>query len=82
LSATESSAQNELTDSWGVKTGIKRHNTKGSAGVVFAHRAALVTCDKCHGRRLNFDGPHAPHLEHRAGRWMEVDCVGDEVHAS
>lgn len=79
MSATTSSAQNELTDSWGVKKGAARQNSKGAAGVVFAHRAPLVTCHKCGGRRLKLEGPHAPRLEHRGGQWVELDCVGELV---
>lgn len=79
MSATTSSAQNELTDSWGVAKGIARVNTKGHAGTVHAHRARVGRCVKCGGIRLQLDGPHAPRLEVRNGEWLEVDCSGDEV---
>lgn len=34
-----------------------------------------MLCPKCGTHRLDFGGPHAPHLVERDGAWFLVDCA-------
>lgn len=47
-------------------------------GVIYTQRRGVFPCAKCGGLTLA-DAPHAPRWVQRSERFLQVDCVGDEV---
>jgi hypothetical protein len=47
----------------------------GQPGTVYVEAARVAVCPKCKGKRLDLQGPHAPHWD----RGRRVDCSGDEA---
>lgn len=68
-----SSAQAELSPAF------NPHRAEHPDGAAHHHITPRRICEKCGGVRLALVGPHAPRLEHRGGRWVELDCVGELV---